>query len=422
MVCPPGRTPRSCFPHPVTFPVAHFPHGSRPSFLFYTEPMNYHILLTGATGLLGRYLVRDLMLADVPVAVVVRRSRRKSAQERMDAVMATWEERMGRELPSPKVLEGDLTEENLGLSDADVEWVRENCDAVLHNAASLTFVSTDPEGEPWRSNVKGTQNVLDLCEKTGIKDFHHVSTSYVCGLRSDTVKETELDVGQTLGNDYEKSKVQAEKMVRSAEFLSPPTVYRPAIIVGDSNDGFTTTFHGFYASLHLAYTLTRSFDEEKGRSADIPTRVTLDGDERKNLVPVDWVSAATVHILTNRQFHGETYHLTPTVPVTSGIIRDVLEEAYGFRGTIFAGHGTELEDPNEVEQLFYEHFKVYDSYWRDDPTFDSSQTIAACPHLPCPIVDKDRLLMMARAAIDMDFRWKDAPVKKKAPEDAQAES
>ena len=165
----------------------------------YPEPMNYHILLTGATGLLGRYLVRDLILADVPVAVVVRRSRRMTAQERMDAVMATWEERMGRELPSPKVLEGDLTEEHLGLNDADVEWVRENCDAVLHNAASLTFVSTDPEGEPWRSNVKGTQNVLDLCEKTGIKDFHHVSTSYVCGLRSDTVKETELDVGQTLG-------------------------------------------------------------------------------------------------------------------------------------------------------------------------------------------------------------------------------
>ena len=384
--------------------------------------MNYHILLTGATGLLGRYLVRDLMLADVPVAVVVRRSRRKSAQERMDAVMATWEERMGRELPSPKVLEGDLTEENLGLSDADVEWVRENCDAVLHNAASVTFVSTDPEGEPWRSNVKGTQNVLDLCEKTDIKDFHHVSTSYVCGLRSDTVKETELDVGQTLGNDYEKSKVQAEKMVRSAEFLSPPTVYRPAIIVGDSNDGFTTTFHGFYASLHLAYTLTKSLDASLGRSADIPTRITLDGNETKNLVPVDWVSAATVHILTNRQFHGETYHLTPTVPATSGIIKDVLEEAYGFKGAVFAGHGTEIADPNEVEQLFYEHFKVYGSYWRDDPTFDSSQTIAACPHLPCPVVDKERLLMMARAAIDMGFRWKDAPVKKKIPEDAQTES
>ncbi|MDA0588349.1 MAG: SDR family oxidoreductase [Planctomycetota bacterium] len=384
--------------------------------------MNYHILLTGATGLLGRYLLRDLMLAGVSVAVVVRRSRRQSAQQRVDSLMATWEDRMGREFPRPKVLEGDLTEENLGLSASDVAWVRANCDSVLHNAASLTFVSTDPEGEPWRSNVKGTQNVLDLCEKTGIKDFHHVSTSYVCGLRSDgdTVLETQLDVGQTLGNDYEKSKVQAEKMIRSAEFLSPPTVYRPAIIVGDSNDGFTTTFHGFYASLHLAYTLMKSFNENETRQSDIPTRVTLDGTERKNLVPVDWVSAATVHILTNREFHGETYHLTPTEPVTVSTIRNVLEEAYGFKGAVFTGHGSEIEDPNEIEQLFYEHFKIYDSYWRDDPTFDASQTIAACPHLPCPIVDQEKLLMMAHAAIDMDFRWKDAPVKTETPKDAPA--
>lgn len=388
--------------------------------------MNYHILLTGATGLLGRYLVRDLSLAGVRVAVVVRRSRRKGAQERVDSLMATWDERTGQELPRPKVLEGDLTEKNLGLKTDDVEWVRNNCDSVLHNAANLTFVSTDPEGEPWRSNVRGTENVLDLCQATGIRDFHHMSTSYVCGLRSDTIRESELDVGQTLGNDYEKSKVQAETMVRQADFLSPPTVYRPAIIVGDSTDGFTTTFHGFYASLHLAYTLTRSFDESLGRSAEIVTRVTLDGTERKNLVTVDWVSAATAHIVTNRQFHGATYHLTPTQPVTASTIRDVLEEAYDFRGTTFAGYGTPIEDPTEVEQLFYEHFKVYDSYWRDDPTFDSSNTKAACPHLPCAVVDKQMLLMMAAKAIEMDFRWKDAPVKAKpetkTPEDAATQS
>ncbi|MFP6766285.1 MAG: SDR family oxidoreductase [Planctomycetaceae bacterium] len=384
--------------------------------------MNYHILLTGGTGLLGRYLLRDLTLAGVPVAVVVRRSRRQSAQDRVNSLMATWESRLGRELTAPKVLEGDLTETDLGLSAEDVNWIRSNCDSVFHNAASLTFISTDPAGEPWRSNVGGTRNVLDLCQKTGIRDLHHVSTSYVCGLRSDTVLETQLDVGQTLGNDYERSKVQAEQMVREADFLSPPTIYRPAIIVGDSNDGFTTTFHGFYASLHLAYTLTRSYDENQEEAPEIPTRVTLDGTERKNLVPVDWVSAAAVHILTNRQFHGETYHLTPTVPVTTGTIRDVMEGAYGLRGSTFAGHGTELEDPNEVEQLFYEHFKVYDSYWRDDPTFDSSQTIAACPHLPCPLVDQEMLLMMARAAIDMDFRWKDAPVKKEVPKDASAQA
>ena len=373
--------------------------------------MSYHILLTGATGLLGRYLVRDLLLADVPVAVVARRSRRQSAQDRMDALMATWETSLGRELPRPKVLDGDLCEPEFGLSDVDLDWVSENCDSVLHNAASLTFISTDPKGEPWLSNVRGTQNVLDVCRRTGIKDFHHVSTSYVCGLRDGRIMEDELDVGQVLGNDYEKSKVQAETLVREADFLSPPTFYRPAIIVGDSQTGFTTTFHGFYAALNLASTLRKSLGNED-QTVHLPTRVTLDGTESKNLVPVDWVSAVTAHIVTQPQFHGRTFHLTPTAPVTIGTIVEVLEKACGFRDTIFAGKGTVLEHPTEIEQLFYEHIRVYNSYWRDDPTFDCTNTQEAAPHLPCPVIDKDLLLKLAKAAIAMDFRWKDkAPVK-----------
>ncbi|MHC4875175.1 MAG: SDR family oxidoreductase [Planctomycetota bacterium] len=371
--------------------------------------MSYHILMTGATGLLGRYLLRDLLQADVQIAAVVRPSRRTSAQDRVDALMATWESMLGRELPRPKVLAGDLTAEGLGLSDEDLAWVEANCDSMLHNAASLTFVSTSSEGEPWRSNVGGTQNVLDLCRQTGIRDFHHVSTSYVAGLRSGDVLESELDVGQEFGNDYEKSKVQAETMVREADFLSPPTVYRPAIIVGDSKTGFTSTFHGFYATLNLAYTLTRAMHEMQAGEADVPTRITLDGTEKKNFVPVDWVSAVMAHILTNRQFHGDTYHLTPTDPTSTSDIKNVLEEAYGLKNAEFHGYGKEIENPTEVESLFYEHFRVYNSYWRDDPRFDSSNTQRVAPHLPCPKVDRDMLLMMARKAIEMDFKFRDAP-------------
>lgn len=369
--------------------------------------MNYHILLTGATGLLGRYLLRDLILADVSVAVVVRRGRRQSAADRVEALMQTWESMLDRDLPRPHVLEGDLTQPNLGLSEDDLNWIEKNCDSVLHNAASLTFISTGPEGEPWCSNVGGTQNVLDVCKRTGIRDFHHVSTSYVCGLRNGDVFETELDEGQAWGNDYERSKVQAEKLVREADFLSPPTIYRPAIIVGDSKTGFTTTFHGFYATLNLAYTLQKAMDADMGRDRSIPTRITLNGDERKSFVPVDWVSAVTAHVVTNREYHGQTYHLTPNEPVSVSDIKRVLETTYGFEGATFHGAGEPIEDPTEVEQLFYEHIRVYNSYWRDDPKFDSTNTQQAAPHLPCPEIDFDRLLMMAQKAVEMDFRWKD---------------
>ena len=273
--------------------------------------MSDHILLTGATGLLGRYLLRDLLLADVSVAVVVRGHRRQSAENRVAALMGTWEDLLQQELPRPHVLEGDICEPDLGLDDSAKLWIENNCDTVLHNAASLSFIATSEDGEPYRSNVRGVENVLELCRDTGIRDLHHVSTAYVCGLRQGTVLESELDVGQQFGNPYEASKVQAETLIRNAEFLSPPTIYRPAIIVGDSQTGFTSTFHGFYACLELACRLFSSMGMLDSKTAgDDKVRISLDGTEAKNFIPVDWVSSVISFLVTHPQHHGQTlgYH------------------------------------------------------------------------------------------------------------------
>ncbi len=377
--------------------------------------MNTYLLLTGATGLLGRYLLRDLLTADVPVAVLVRRNRRQSARERIEALLRTWENQLERELPRPVVVEGDVCKGNLGLQQSASAWLAENCDSVLHSAASLKFQGTDRQnGEPWQTNVFGLQNVLDFCKRSEIRDFHHVSTAYVCGLRQGRFLEAELEVGQNVGNEYEKSKIEAERMLHSADFLSPPTIYRPAIIVGDSQTGFTTTFHGFYALLRLAYTLVQSQQTlEYGRTDNpdrSPTRLTLDGDESKNLVPVDWVSAFITHVVHNRQHHGQTYHLTPSKPVTVRLLQEVLEETLNFYNSVFCGSGVTIEHPNFVEKLFYDHFNTYHSYWRDDPVFDCTNTLEAAPHLPCPDVDKPMLLHLAQKAIEMDFRWSDPAV------------
>lgn len=378
--------------------------------------MRYHILLTGATGLLGRYLLKDLLLADVPVAVLVRGSRRQSGADRIESLMATWEDFLEQELPRPYVLEGDICEPFLGLDSDARHWVDQNCDSILHNAASLSFVATSEDSEPYRSNIKGTQHALDLCRETGIRDFHHVSTAYVAGLRTGRIMENDLDVGQQMSNPYEESKMAAEKLVRSADFLSPPTIYRPAIIVGDSQTGFTSTFHGFYACLELAHTLVSSMGMAGSNSigtGDKKTRISLDGTETKNFIPVDWVSEVISYLVTHPQHHGQTYHLTPRERVTAEMIRDVLEHAYAFKGTEFSGYGKPLDNPTEIEQLFYEQIRVYSSYWRDDPEFDTSNLNAACPHLPCPTMDRDLLDMLSAKAMAMDFRWRDKPVAKR---------
>ncbi|HSG72490.1 MAG TPA: SDR family oxidoreductase [Planctomycetaceae bacterium] len=381
---------------------------SNPTLAFDDSP---GILMTGGTGLLGRYLLRDLALANRPVAVIVRRTRNQTAVSRVESLFRTWETRLGLELPRPVVLEGDLTQPQLGLLPEQIDWIKQNCDSVLHNAASLTFVSGSREGEPWVTNVGGTQNVLDVCQEANIDQFHHVSTAYVCGRRQGTVLETELNEGQELSNDYELSKIESEQLVRNASFLRQVTVYRPGIIVGDSESGLTTTFHGFYATLRLVHTIRKSAESNHFETGETSARLNLNGDERKNLIPVDWVSEAITRIIGSPEHHGQTYHLTSDSPVTSKMILDVVDATCGLNGTArFVGASSKLENPTELERLFYENMRVYEAYWRNDPVFDTSNTRRALPELPCPVIDEDRLMMLAKSAIDLDFRWKDVPV------------
>ncbi len=194
------------------------------------------------------------------MAVLVRPSKSESARQRVETLLRHWELALETVLPRPVVLEGDLSEIDLGLDNRTLDWIEGHCTAVFHNAASLVFRGDDPDGEPYLSNVEGTRRILELCRCTGIRQYHHVSTAYVCGLRNGRILESDVNVGQTAGNVYEKTKLQAEMLVRSAAsahggWLDPPTIYRPSIIVGDSQTGYTTTYHGFYAPLKLAHTM-----------------------------------------------------------------------------------------------------------------------------------------------------------------------
>ena len=286
-----------------------------------------YYLLTGGTGLLGRYLLRDLTLADLPLAVVVRATKRESAAQRIETAMARWENELGHALVRPVVLEGDIAEPDLGLSAGDIAWVRAHCGSAIHSAASLTFHADAPSGEPWRSNVQGTRNVLELCRRTRIRDYHHVSTAYVCGLRRGRILESELDVGQQLGNDYETTKIAAEKEALAWPDFDRVTVYRPSIIVGDSQTGYTTSYHGFYTPLRLIHSVLQSVSWDMIMRSDWLGRLQMAGNERKNLVAVDWVSAAMTRLIATPQLHGQTYHLTNPAPATTESMRVAITES-----------------------------------------------------------------------------------------------
>ncbi|MCC9607894.1 SDR family oxidoreductase [Blastopirellula sp. JC732] len=378
--------------------------------------MKYH-LLTGATGLLGRYLIRDLTLADIPLAVVVRGSRFESAAQRIETAMAYWEAELGRALVRPVVLEGDITKPGLGLSDSDQAWVAKNCEAVVHSAASLTFYADEEDGEPWRSNILGTRNVLGLCRDAGIRQLHHVSTAYVCGRRRDVIREDEVDVGQEPSNDYESSKLTAEKEVRAADFLDVLTVHRPSIIVGDALTGFTVSYHGFYTPLRLVHALVTSLPWDLFVQCDLLGALKLDGSERKNLVPVDWVSAAMTEVIRKPELHGKTYHFTNPNPATVADMLGAL--ASMVMALARPDEGSEAAKNISIDDVaanFREQMWVYQSYWSDDPSFDSSNTEQALPYLPCPAVDDAMMDRLVAFALEKNFGWpREASAKIKYP-------
>ncbi len=246
------------------------------------------------------------------------------------------------------VLTGDVSQPGLGLSGADRQWLAQNCRRVIHSAASISFYQEEGSTEPYRSNVEGTRNLLDLCDELGVREFHHISTAYVSGQRTQRVLESELDVGQTWGNDYELSKVAAEKMVQAATGLTSTTIYRPSIIVGDALTGYTTTFHGFYTPLQVAWWLTQANVLKTGLDDWFLAQLDMSGNERKNLVPVDWVSAAIVGIVNQPASHGQTYHLTNPQPPTVLEISHAIGEV--IRRQTALGKQKSLQLPGELDE------------------------------------------------------------------------
>jgi nucleoside-diphosphate-sugar epimerase len=367
-----------------------------------------YILLTGATGLLGRYLLRDLLASGRRVAVLVRDAGSVSAEERVRELKAPW----GDTLNAPVVLAGDLCAPGLGLQAADRDWLGRHCRRVVHAAADVSL-RRGFGADPWTTNVGGTQRLLELCAALGLVELHHVSTAFVCGDRGGPVTEDELECGQGFHNDYERSKFEAERRVVAASHLRA-TVYRPSVIVGDSRTGYTSSYHGFYRFLELATRLATPPsrpspsppapagspvpDAGGGGRRVLPLRLPFSGDEPRNLVPVDWVARALVEIVNQPRRHGRTYHLVARAPVTVRQIKGLAEEILGIDGVRWAEPGAP-HARTALEELFLEQLREYSPYLQGDPAFDCRNTTAALPHLPAPRVDRVVLSRLIRFAV-----------------------
>ena len=363
-----------------------------------------YTLLTGATGQIGTYLLRDILEADQPLAVVVRPTDDKSIQQRIDEIILRWEDQLGRDLPRPVCLAGDTTQEFFGLNQRDRLWVRANCKTLIHNAASVAFGKRSAAGATWDNNVSSAKRVVELCRYAGIEHLAYVSTAYVCGEHQGTYYEHDLNLGQTFRNEYEHSKMAAEQIVREFKAADVNTIFRPSIVIGDYQTGQTASFQGFYRLVQFTNSISSLANRHSDGSWRHNVRLTLNGNEKRNFVTVDWVSAVMTRIVFESKWHGQTYHLTPRKATTTREIEDALQQYFCYHGVQFVGPITLDESDKSVEERrFYEYLSEYNDYWQVDPDFDRRNTDQASAQIEEGRVDVDCLYRLIDFAVDNRF-------------------
>ena len=271
------------------------------------------VLFTGFPGFIGTRVVASLIRADdrAKIAVLVEPRMADRARE----VAARLD---GQRI---EILEGDIGERGLGLSDDQLQQLQKEVRIAYHLAAIYDL--SVPLELAQRVNVDGTGNVLELCAGCkNLERLNYVSTAYVAGDRKGVVYEHELALGQGFKNHYESTKFQAELWVRDAMDEVPVTVYRPAIVVGDSRTGETQKFDGPYYMLRTI-----------SRTMKMGGRIPQFGASGApfNVVPVDFVVDALVAGASDPATVGETLHLVDPEPITALELMRVLSRTYANR-------------------------------------------------------------------------------------------
>ena len=276
------------------------------------------ILFTGFPGFLGSELV-PRVLARSPgdrAACLVQAKFAALARARAAELQARDPSLAGR----LDLVEGDITARGLALA-GDAALGRDVAE-IYHLAAVYDLSVPRPLG--LRVNVDGTRNVLDFAAACpALRRFQYVSTCYVSGRLPGTFGEDDLARGQAFNNAYEETKYLAEVLVQERMRAGlPATIYRPAIVVGDSRTGATQKFDGPYFVIRWLL--------RQGRVAVLPTV----GDVRAstvNLVPRDFVVGAIAHLSGLATSRGRVYHLADPAPLTVDALIDAIAAATGRR-------------------------------------------------------------------------------------------
>jgi len=144
--------------------------------------------VTGATGFIGQFLVRNLLKRRQPIYVLVR----KSSVKKLDALRAQW----GATDKDVIAVVGDLSKRNLGVADADLKKLKGKIDHLFHLAAIYDLKASADEQQA--ANVDGTRHAVQFAQAVTVGCFHHVSSIAAAGLYDGVFREDMFDEAEDL--------------------------------------------------------------------------------------------------------------------------------------------------------------------------------------------------------------------------------
>jgi thioester reductase-like protein len=257
--------------------------------------------VTGATGFIGRRLVERLLeRRQGKIYVLVR----ESSSARLDELIERWSVAVGASAAARiEPVVGDLRRPLLGVEQDRVAELRGKINHFFHLAA--VYDMTAPAQLNKAVNVGGSTHAVELARMLEAKRLHHVSSIAVAGEYKGVFREEMFDEGQKLPAPYHRTKYESERIVREQAYV-PWRVYRPGIVVGDSQTGEMDKIDGPYYFFKAIQRMRHL----------LPEWVPLVGLDLglTNVVPVDWVAGALEHIAHEPGLDGRAFHLTDPRP------------------------------------------------------------------------------------------------------------
>lgn len=251
--------------------------------------MNYFV--TGGTGFIGKRLVARLLERGGTVYLLAR----KESASRVDELRTA----LGASDDRLVTIVGDLTAKKLGVTAASKKKIKGKISHFFHLAA-VYDLGADADIQE-QVNVEGTRSVLQFAEEIEAGTLHMVSSIAAAGTYNGVFREDMFEEAEGLDHPYFRTKHDSEALVRKT-YSRAWRIYRPGVVVGDSETGVMDKIDGPYYFFKGIQKLRRTLPRW------MPT-VGVEGG-RINIVPVDYVTAALDHIAHKPDLDGKCFHLT----------------------------------------------------------------------------------------------------------------